>query len=69
MFVGINLKSLLKMEKIRLLSVGTVGAIGTEIVQNAPMLDPNEITSIGNLIIQIVIGVFTLFGMFKRKKK
>lgn len=69
MFVGINFKSLFKMEKIRLLTVGTVGAIGTEIIQNAPALDPNEITSIGNLVIQIVIGVFTLFGMFKRKKK
>lgn len=57
------------MEKLRLLSVGTVGAIGTEIVEKASFFDPNEITSIGNLIIQIAIGVFTLFGMFKRKKK
>lgn len=56
------------MEKLRLLAIAATGSIGTEIVQNAPAFDPNEITSIGNLIIQIVIGVFTLFGMFKRKK-
>ena len=57
------------MEKLRLLAIAATGSIGTEIVEKSAMFDPNEITSIGNLIIQIAIGVFTLFGMFKRKKK
>lgn len=50
-------------------SIGAIGITATEIVQNTPPVSPEEIGTIGNLLIQIAIGIVTLFGIFKRKKK
>lgn len=49
-------------------TIGSSGIIATEIVQQASIVDPQEVTAIGNILIQIVIGIVTLFGLFKRKK-
>ena len=54
--------------KINDLLIGASGIGLTEVVQTAEALNPEQITSAGNLIIQILIGVITLFGLFKRKK-
>lgn len=54
--------------KINNFIAGVSGIIGTEAVQHAPPLQPEEITSIGNLLIQIAIGIATLWGIFRRKK-
>lgn len=50
------------------IAIGSSGIGLTEIVQNASVVDPQEVTAIGNILIQIVIGIVTLFGLFKRKK-
>lgn len=50
------------------LTIGGSGIALTEVIQNATVVDPTEVTAIGNILIQIVIGIVTLFGLFKRKK-
>lgn len=52
---------------LKLLTGGT-GIIATELVQNAPLVSADEIGVIGNLLIQIAIGIVTLLGIFKKKK-
>ena len=49
-------------------AIGTVGMALTEVVQTTPALQPEEITTVGNIIIQIVIAIVTVFGIFKKKK-
>lgn len=56
-------------ESITKLLMGTGGVAATEIVQQASMINPETITTTTNLIIQIVIGIVTLFGIFKKKPK
>ena len=50
-------------------SIGAVGIVATDLVETAPMLQPEDISSIGNIIIQIVIAIASIFSMFKRRKK
>lgn len=50
-------------------SIGAIGIVATEVVEQTPPISPEEIGTIGNLLIQIAIGIVTLFGIFKRKKK
>lgn len=50
------------------LLTGGIGIIATELVQNAPLVSADEIGAIGNLLIQIAIGIVTLLGIFKKKK-
>ena len=54
--------------KISQLLIGASGIGLTEVVQTSTALDPSEITTAGNLIIQLIIGIVTLFGLFKGKK-
>lgn len=48
--------------------IGATGIAGTEVIQNIPLFDPAQITTVGNLIIQLAIGLFTIIGIFKKKK-
>lgn len=50
-------------------SIGAVGIMLTEAAQNMQGISPEDIGTIGNLLIQIAIGIITLFGVFKRKQK
>ena len=54
-------------DSLQKILVGGAGIAGTE-VDVAQSLDPTTITDAGALIIQILIGIVTLFGLFKRKK-
>jgi hypothetical protein len=56
------------MENIKTLAVGTVGAGAVEIGNyvQIPEIDPSG-SSI-SVIIQIIIGIATLFKMFKKSK-
>jgi hypothetical protein len=56
-------------EVLQKLVIGSGGLVTTELVQTAEMLNPEEITTAGNLIIQIIIGIVTIFGLFKKRKK
>lgn len=50
------------------LVIGGSGIAATEIVNQSANLSPDQITTAGNLIIQILIAVVTIFGLFKKKK-
>ena len=48
--------------------IGSSGIGATEIVQSSLPTDPTNIVEISNILIQIVVAIATLFGLFKRKK-
>lgn len=50
------------------LGFGSVGILGTELVQNIAAANPDDITAMGNIIIQIIIAIASIIGIFKRKK-
>lgn len=55
------------MDQIKTLLTGTSGIAVAEVTQ--PMLQSADVSSIVQVIVQIVIGVATLIGMFKKKSK
>lgn len=48
---------------------GFVGVGGVEIAQNVQIPTTTEVKDIVSIVIQLAIGVATLLGMFKKKKK
>jgi hypothetical protein len=48
--------------------VGTLLVSGTEIVSSATMPTPDEISTIGQLIIQLAIGIATIWKIIKKPK-
>lgn len=57
------------LNSLKPLAIGAVGVAGTEFVQHAAITSPEDITTFGNLLIQIAIAVATIFGLFKKKSK
>ena len=55
------------MQSIKTLLTGTSGIAVAEVA--TPMLQSADIGGIVQVIVQIVIGVATLIGMFKKKSK
>lgn len=55
------------MDNIKTLLTGTSGIAVAEVSQ--PILQSADASSIVQVIVQIVIGVATLIGMFKKQKK
>lgn len=51
------------------LFLGASGITLNEVVEVLPPISPDEIGTIGNLIIQVAIAIATIFGIFRRKKK
>lgn len=56
-------------ENIQKLAIGAVGTGLTEVAEHSLASITPDITSAGNLIIQIVIGICTLIGIFRKKPK
>ena len=54
--------------KLIQLIIGSSGIGLTEVVASAPAFDPAVTTDTANILVQIVIAIVTLFGLFKRKK-
>lgn len=50
------------------LLVGSVGLTSTQVVQSVPT-DGTPTSEIIKIVVQLVIGVATLFGLFKKKKE
>jgi hypothetical protein len=48
---------------------GNVAIIGTNVVASQTIPSPDEIQSIGQLIIQAIIGIITVWRVLKDKKK
>lgn len=55
-------------EKISTVLVGGSGIAVSTLAENAAFLNPVAITEAGSLLVQILIGVVTLFRLFKKKK-
>lgn len=51
------------------LSIGASGIGLVELAEQSIPTDTTDVARITNLIVQIVIGLATLFGLFKRKKR
>lgn len=50
------------------LSIGASGIGLVEIAEQSIPTDTSDIARITNLLVQIAIGIATLFGIFKRKR-
>jgi hypothetical protein len=50
------------------LSIGASGIGFVEIIEQSIPTDTTDIAKISNIVIQIIIGIATLFGLFKRKR-
>ncbi len=50
------------------LIIGSTGIGAVEIVEQSISSGVGDTGSIINVVIQIVIGIFTLFGLFKKQK-
>lgn len=48
--------------------IGGTGLTASFVADNVQFLDPSKISDIGSVIVQIIIAVSTLIGLFKRKK-
>lgn len=55
------------MAQVKTLLTGTSGIAVAEVAQ--PMLQTADVSNFVQVIVQIVIGVATLIGMFKKKSK
>lgn len=53
------------MNKAYTLTVGLLGEAGVTAVD---AINPSDIATIGDLIIKLVIGVITIWGLLKKKK-
>lgn len=51
------------------MSVIVRGVAGLGMVESIPTITPDKITSIGQLVIQLIIGVVTLIGILKKSKQ
>ena len=55
------------MDQVKTLLTGTSGIAVAEVT--TPMLQSADVGSIVQVVVQIVIGIATLIGMFKKKSK
>ena len=49
--------------------IGGSGIGVIEVVKNTIPSDPTDVVQATNIIVQIIIAIATLFGIFKRKKQ
>lgn len=55
-------------EQIKEIAIGLTGIVGTELTTVVNPITPEDIGTIGNLLIQIGIAIATIIGLFRRKK-
>lgn len=53
---------------IKNLIIGGAGVVTSKGVEVATSITPNDITEGAGLVVQILIAIVTLFGLFKKKK-
>jgi hypothetical protein len=54
---------------IHTLLTGAIGTTAVQIADQVQMPAPEEVQSIGQLLIQLVIGIITIWKMVKKPKK
>lgn len=57
------------MNKITDTLIGATGIGSVELVNQATMMDVSHVSSISSTVIQIIIGIVTLLGLFRKKQK
>lgn len=55
-------------DSVQKLVIGGAGVASSKGVEVVTSLDPNTITEGAGLVVQILIAIVTLFGLFKKKK-
>lgn len=69
MSIVINLKSKKNMkDSITKLIIGASGISAIEVVERVTAINPEQIASGTSLVVQIIVAIATLIGLFKRKK-
>lgn len=63
-----KLKSYIMKQQISTTLIGGTGLTASFVADNVQFLDPSRISDIGSVLVQIIIAVSTLIGLFKRKK-
>ena len=56
------------MSKLTHFLKGAGGIVGVEIAGVVDNTDPSQIAEIGGVVIQVIIGIVTLWGLLKPKK-
>lgn len=56
------------LDNIKTLGIGSVGFLATEVAPQAVEAVSTDSANFVQVVIQIVIGIATLIGMFKKKK-
>lgn len=51
------------------LLTGTIGTAAVQIADQVTMPAPEDIQSVGQLLIQVIIGIITIWKMVKKPKK
>lgn len=50
------------------LLIGSSGIVASYVATKSESISPEQITQAGSIFVQIIIGIITLFGLFKKKK-
>jgi hypothetical protein len=56
------------MQKVTDTIIGAAGISSIEVVNQATMLDVSHVSTISATVIQIIIGIVTLLGLFRKKQ-
>lgn len=55
-------------ETFQKLLIGGSGIAASNVAETVTSISPTEITEIGSIIVQVIIAIVTLLGLFKKKK-
>lgn len=56
-------------EMVKVAAIGSAGIASSEVIPTLLAANPSDLTQIVQLATQIIIGIATLFGLFKKKSK
>jgi hypothetical protein len=56
------------MQNLNTLLTGTIGAVAVQVADQVTMPTPEDVQTIGQLLIQLVIGIVTIWKMVKKPK-
>ena len=57
------------MTKLTDLVIGTSGVGAIELVSSPDLVNLSQVSDVTSVIVQIIIGVVTLLGLFRKKQK
>jgi hypothetical protein len=55
-------------DTLQKLLIGGGGITASKVAETTASLDPSTITEVGSILVQVLIAIVTLFGLFKKKK-